>query len=131
MIEDWTTAESRDPADYYEDGENVIIGNEAVQEAQGYSYGTVNGYYYPTDPVKRILTDDNGLVKAIVPVENQKHEAINGSGLSSGHWSSGWENAVYKSMGLAGHDERYASACGVFDPATAYLHMQNINCFSA
>lgn len=129
MIEDWTTAESRDPSDYYEDGENVIIGNAAVQEAQGYSYGTVNGYYYPTAPVKRILTDDNGLVKAIVPVENQKHEAINGSGLSSGQWSSGWENAVYRSMGLAGHDERYASACGIFDPATAYLNMQNVNCF--
>lgn len=129
IIDDWTTAESRNPSDYYEDGENVVIGNAATQEAQGYDYGTVNGYYYPNDPVKRILTDDNGQVIAVVPVENQKHEAINGSGLSSEQWSSGWENAVYRSMGVAGSDNYYASNCGIFDPSTAYADMQMMNCF--
>lgn len=102
IIDDWTTAESENPEDYYESGERVIIGNAAKQHEQGYHYRTVNYYYFPTNPVKRILTDDDGKVIAVAMVENQKHEAINGSGISSmaaSYGERGWAHVGVASMG--------------------------------
>lgn len=118
VLDDWTTAESYNPEDYYESGEKVVIGNWQKQEEQGYhQYAQTNWYNYPLDAVKRIVTDDEGKVIGIVTVENQKHEALNGSGLSSQSWTSGWEYAL-RGNALTLDGESYESNSGIFKPDT-------------
>lgn len=119
VLADWTTAQSHNPEDYYENGEKVIIGNWQKQEEQGYLYyAQTNWYNYPLNAVKRIVTDDEGRVLGVVMVENQKHEAINGSGLSSEGWSSGWEYALSDNSLIIPGEGSYADNTGVFRPGT-------------
>lgn len=122
VLADWTTAESYNPEDYYESGEKVIIGNWQKQEEQGYhQYVWTNWYRYPTDAVKRIVTDDEGKVIGVVMVENQKHEALNGSGLSSQSWAAGWERALRDSAVIItedGNRKSYEDNSGIFKPDT-------------
>ncbi len=66
-----------DPASYYSENERVIIGTPKQQNETWPSYNSVNGYYFPTDPIKRIITDADGKVAAVVLVQNQYHETIN------------------------------------------------------
>jgi len=138
ILEDWTTADSTNPADYYKDGEKVIIGDAAHQDAQGYHYGLVNGYYYPSNPVKRIVTDNSGKVIAVIPVENQKHEAINGSGLSSSSWAYSWDNLNAPCLGVPKENTEskewddmnwYVDNNGICDPATASINVRSVPCF--
>lgn len=117
VLEDWTTAESYKPEDYYENGEKVIIGTLKKQEEQGYPvYVQTNWYNYPTNAVKRIVTDEEGRVLCVVMVENQKHEALNGSGLSAAEWNSGWENMQLPEGSLISEGMNYVCDRGVFRP---------------
>ena len=66
-----------DPKSYYEEGERVIIGTVAEQNASlDLSETKVNDRYFPSDPIKRIVLDDDGNVTYIVLVENQKFEQL-------------------------------------------------------
>lgn len=66
-----------DPKSYYEDGERVIVGTAAEQNASlNLSETKVNDRYFPSDPIKRIVLDDEGNVTYIVLVENQKFEQL-------------------------------------------------------
>ncbi len=66
-----------DPKSYYEEGERVIIGTVAEQNASlDLSETMVNDRYFPSDPIKRIVLDDKGKVTYIVLVENQKLEQL-------------------------------------------------------
>ena len=90
VIEDEFNAYGEDrskPESYYEPSEKVMIGTAAQMEAAGFSHKEVNGYYFPVDPVKRIVVDDAGRVQLVVPVENQKHERLEPS--TGG--ATGWE----------------------------------------
>lgn len=69
-----------DPAEYYEEGERVVVGTVDEQnESIDFNYTTVNGRYFPSEPVKRIILDDDGKVVYIALVENQKYEGLNRS----------------------------------------------------
>ena len=90
-----------DPETYYAKGERVIIGTPEEQNDLWPEYNNVNGYYYPYDPIKRIIVDGEGKAVAIVLVQNQYHETLDrddmdswGAGNSgfdalSGEWPSG------------------------------------------
>lgn len=82
LLWDWYIPEENklSPEAYYEKGEHVFIGNEQAQNEYTYEFDEINGgYTVPRNPVKRILTDDNGQVMAVVPIENQRHEMLNRS----------------------------------------------------
>ena len=55
-----------EPKFYYEKGEEVVIGTAAEQDEY-----TKNN---PKSIVKRIITDDDGKVMVVVPIENQRRE---------------------------------------------------------
>lgn len=66
-----------DPNAYYEENEKVIIGTPEKQNESWVTYNEVNSCYYPQNPIKRIIVDEEGKVVAIALVQNQKHEALN------------------------------------------------------
>lgn len=65
------------PEAFYQDGERVLIGDAAQQDTYGYNPPDESGVRHP---VKRILTTASGEVAAVIPIENQTHEAMNVSG---------------------------------------------------
>lgn len=98
-----TTEENRClPSAYYEEGERVLIAGGAEMDAYGHHYDEVNGYIHPIDPIKRILVDDGGQVIAVVPVENQYHEALNASGNGSIGGGISWQQYAESGGGVIG-----------------------------
>lgn len=133
LLTDWTVAESTDPADYYENGENVFIGTAEEQETLGYDHNETNYYHFPLNPVKRILVDDEGRVIAVVPIENQRHEAINGGLANTTSGIFGW-SSVNNGIGIADTENPsnwtwYLCATVICDPETAYVGMRSLGCY--
>lgn len=145
LLTDWTIAESQDPKDYYEDGEKVFIGTEQEQETLGYDHNETNYYHFPLNPIKRILIDDEGKVKAIVLIENQRHEAINGGVGRTTSCVFGWDSAyggmTFPNTGIPKSDTENASPFNhkdftwalcdykIADPETAKGNQRSLECF--
>lgn len=65
-----------DPKSYYGDGEDVVIGTVYDFDNIDFTHTEINGYYYPTDAHKWILTDGDNKVIAVMPYENFRHERV-------------------------------------------------------
>lgn len=105
------------PASYYQENENVLIGTAAQQDSYGYNPLDENGIPHP---VKRILTNDAGEVIAVVPVENQKHEAMNVSGYFAFRGVFDWAAITNDSVTiLSGDGAVMRTGLLIHDPATA------------
>ena len=118
------------PEYYYQENEKVLIGTVEEQESFGYSYTSVNGYYFPESPTKRILVDDNGKVLAVVLWENQKHEALNDSGINTFSGTYGWDIFSRRQAArLTSSEQGLVSDVMIHDPATSIAGATSIRCF--
>ena len=54
------------PESYFAENERVVIGKAADFQDEKFGYTQINGYYFPTNTVKRIVTGDGGKVKAVI-----------------------------------------------------------------
>lgn len=79
------------PKSYHSDGEDVVIGTIYDFDNRDFTHTEINGYYYPTDAHKWILTDGENKVIAVMPYENFRHERVD----PTPHGVSSWELAKH------------------------------------
>ena len=76
------------PESYFAENERVVVGKAADFQDEKFEYTQINGYYFPTNTVKRIVTGDGGKVKAVIPCESFRHESVNPTGGGTSLWES-------------------------------------------